>query len=256
MKNKKSLFILMMGLCAFDDVANGAYVQLSDEMGDFLDDYEDLLDEEELDDELIALPKILLIPPFEQENGLDLSRLRDRRVGDLGGGAVVSLDSRLRTNLVHSEMNSDSSDLSTPNPRVTKALVRSDELSMSDFNLEDKASEHALSPQNEITPESPNAKVDTKAALMVAEHALFPQNEITTESPIAIFDARTALLVSTGLKLKMLLSTDSENQELVARIEELVKRINRIDEMLLTNICSLQWFNREIERIKFAFEQL
>lgn len=215
MKNKKELFILMMSLCALDDVAKGSSVQISDSIGDALDDYDDLLDEEDQYD-LIGMPEIIAVPPFEAE--------QPRFVN-----SEMTIDSREVKNpiFVPDDMGQEDSnfvilgqDIKGVKLKPLSPGIRSEELSMSSLNLNKSGSVNMLSGKNEFSPESPKS----------------------------IVDIETGLLAATVLKSDILLSANPQSEKLVARI-------NRIQEMLLEHIISVSWFKRELEKIKVDFEQ-
>lgn len=240
MKNRNNIIILIITLCGWINVISASYVQKSGDIYSLLallDDYEleDLQEDEKdlSDEELITLPKILLVPSYDEDDLLALSRLGDRKIGDLGGGAAIIIDSQLRTNLVDSDQDFmpspplrestipfglpvASGNVATPIRNRLGDWTKKDESVMSDFDLDDEGD--GLSPQNEFTP----------------------------ASPTAIVDNRTALLASTALKQALLLSPKAISPQLIERIQ-------RFESALVENLLSWQRFSRELENIKSDF---
>lgn len=190
-------------------------------------------DEEELDSPyLTELPQILVIPSYEEENFLDVSRLGDPRIGELGGGMVVEVE---------------------PSPTTLVDSGTTVELQEDEDSDESSSAGSAVLPRPDRLGDWRREADETLSFLDLQEreeggsdNMLSPQNEFSPESPFAIVDTKTGLLAAASLKQSILHAKKIgfQNQ---------VDHINRLEQMFANHIISLSWFIRELEKIRIEF---
>lgn len=222
MKKVEIMFLSLVFFCDYD-MQGSDFLRRSSSSSQFDEmDAFDSVDDELSSQDFIGMPKIVDIPPYEETSIFDLSRYGQPDISDFGS-EVISVNSQEEETKVYADLleHHFESLESRKKRKQLGDLTRQDELSLSSFNLDkSSSSSNALSPQIEPSPASPKDVVDRVAVLLAAS----------------------------DLRHKVSLSRKVNAQELALRID-------RIQELYLNNIASLQWVTKEFEKIRLIFEQ-